>query len=75
MNDFAESLVTGGRALSTFRFSVLRMTVQDRPCWSTEPAQDVVVDGDGRRYTNVNETRNETNRSPVACGERQVQTT
>ena len=47
------------------------MTVQDRPWWSIDPAQDVAVDGDGRRYTNMNET----NRSPVACGERQVQTT
>jgi hypothetical protein len=34
------------------------------------PAQNTVIDGDRRRYTNMNET----NRSPVACGERQVQT-
>ena len=46
------------------------MTVQDRPWWSIDPPQDVVVDGDRRRCMNMNET----NRSPVACGERQVQT-
>jgi hypothetical protein len=49
------------------------MTVQDRPCWSIDPAQDAAVDGDGPRYTYMNETRNETNRRPVTYGERQVQ--
>jgi hypothetical protein len=43
--------------------------VQDRSCWSIEPAQSAVLDGDGRRYTYMNETRNETNRSPGAYGE------
>jgi hypothetical protein len=33
-----------------------------------------VVDGDGRRYTNMYETKNETNCRPVTCGERQVPT-
>jgi hypothetical protein len=33
------------------------------------------VEGHGRRYTNMYETRNETNRRPITCGERQVQTT
>jgi hypothetical protein len=40
------------------------MTVQDRPGWSIDPAQSAVVDGDGRRYTYMNETRNETNQAP-----------
>jgi hypothetical protein len=40
------------------------MTVQDRPRWSRDPAQRPVVAGDERRYTNMYETRNETNRSP-----------
>ena len=44
----------------TFRFSGCGTTVQDRPHMSMEPAQRSVVDGDGRRYTNMNETRNET---------------
>jgi hypothetical protein len=44
----------------TFCFSGVRMTVQDRPCWSIDPAHHPVVDGDGRRYTNMNETSNET---------------
>jgi hypothetical protein len=33
------------------------------------PAQSPVADGDRRRYTNMYETRNETNRRPVTCGE------
>src|SRR2546423_12973310 len=40
------------------------MTVQDWPCRSIDPAQGLGVDGDGPRYTNMNETRNETNRPP-----------
>jgi hypothetical protein len=32
------------------------MTVQDRPCRSIDPAQNAVIDGDGRRYTYMNET-------------------
>ena len=39
------------------------------------PAQIAVVDSDGRRYTNMNETNNDTNRSLVTCGESQVQST
>jgi hypothetical protein len=45
------------------------MTVQDGPCWSIDPAQHPVVVGDGRRYTNMYETKNETIRSPVTSGE------
>lgn len=59
----------------TFRFSGCGITVQDRPCWSIDPAQIAVVDSDGRRYTNMNETNNDTNRSLVTCGESQVQST
>jgi hypothetical protein len=55
------------------------MTAQGLAMAVYRPAQNTVVDGDRRRYTNMNETRNETrnetNRSPVACGERQLQTT
>jgi hypothetical protein len=39
------------------------------------PAQSPVSDGDGPRYTNMYETKNETNRRPVTYGEGQVQTT
>lgn len=35
---------------------------------------EAVVDGDGRRYTNMYETKNETNCRPATCGERHVQT-
>ena len=38
-----------------------------------DPAQSAVSDGDGRGYTYMNETRNETIHLPVTCGERQVQ--
>jgi hypothetical protein len=38
------------------------------------PVQRPVVAGDGHRYTNMYETRNETNRGPVTCGGRRVQT-
>jgi hypothetical protein len=51
------------------------MTVQARPWWSIDPAQRPVVHGDGRRYTNMYETRNETNRRPVTYDESQVQPT
>jgi hypothetical protein len=44
------------------------MTVQGRPPRSINPAQGAVVDGNGRRYTYMNETRNETNRSPSTSG-------
>lgn len=40
------------------------MTVQDGPRWSIDPAQRPVVAGDGRRYTNMYETRNETEFAP-----------
>ena len=50
--------------LPTSRFSVLRMTVHGWPCWCINPAQSPVLDGDGPRYTYMNETRNETNRWP-----------
>lgn len=59
--------------LSTFRFSGCGMTVQDRPCWSIGPAQHPVVAGDARRHTNMNETRNETDRSPGHCSRSQIQ--
>jgi hypothetical protein len=45
------------------------MTVQGLPCWSIWPAQRPPVDSDGRRYTNMYETKNETNRSPVTSDE------
>jgi hypothetical protein len=45
------------------------MTVQDRPYWSIGPDQRPMVDGDGPRYTNMYETRNETNRPSVTSGE------
>jgi hypothetical protein len=48
------------------------MTVQDRPCWSIDPAQRPAIDGDGPRCTNMYETRNETKRLPVTCGEGHV---
>jgi hypothetical protein len=47
------------------------MTVHDRPWWCRDPAQNPVSDGDGPRYTYMNETRNETNRPPGTCGESQ----
>jgi hypothetical protein len=40
------------------------MTVQDRPCRCIDPAQRAALDGDGPRYTYMNETRNETSRWP-----------
>jgi hypothetical protein len=43
------------------------MTVDDRPGWSIYPAQRLAVDGVGRRYTDMYETKNETNRRPVTC--------
>jgi hypothetical protein len=49
------------------------MTVQGEPSSSIYTAQNLVVDGDGRRYTNIYETTNETSHCPVICGERQVQ--
>jgi hypothetical protein len=51
------------------------MTVQGGPCWCIKPAQYRLVDGDGRMYTKMYETKNETNRRPVTCSARQVQTT
>jgi hypothetical protein len=45
------------------------MTVQDRPCWSIDLAQRPVVDGDEGRYTNMYETRNETNHRLVTSGD------
>ena len=51
------------------------MTVQRGPCWFIYPAQSPAVDGDGPRYTNMYETRNETKRLPVTCADWQVQTT
>ena len=53
-----------GVASPTCRFSVLRMTVHGWPCRCMNPAQNPVLDGDGPRYTYMNETRNETNRWP-----------
>ena len=44
------------------------MTVQDGPYMSVDPGRSPVVDGDGPRYTSINETRNETNR-PLASPE------
>jgi len=38
------------------------------------PAQSPVVDRDGRRYTNMYETRDETNRRLAARGEMRVKT-
>jgi hypothetical protein len=46
------------------------MTVQDRPCWFIWPARRPLVDGGGRSYTNMYETKNETNRRPVTYGKR-----
>ncbi len=46
--------------------TVLRMTVCGWPCWCMNQLRAPVLDRDGPRYTYMNETRNETNRPPVA---------
>jgi hypothetical protein len=72
---WSEVVVRDRIELSTFRFSGVRMTVQGSPCWSILPVQSAVIHGDRRRYTNMYETRNETNRSPVHGCERKIQAT
>jgi hypothetical protein len=51
------------------------MTVQDWPCWGIDPAQYPIIDDDGRRHTNMNETNHLPSRvramgdaSPVMSG-------
>ena len=50
-------------------FCRIRMTAQDVPRRCVNPAQEAVLDGNGPRYTYMNETKNQTSHSPGTCGE------